>query len=74
MIETNKEAEKAVLIGINYPGQDERDTEDYLNELSFLAETAGLIPVKNFVQKLAIPENRTFVGSGKIEEIAAFIK
>jgi GTP-binding protein HflX len=74
MIETKKEAEKAVLIGINYPGQDERDTEDYLNELSFLAETAGLVPVKNFVQKLAMPDNRTFVGSGKIEEIAVFIK
>ena len=74
MIETKKESEKAVLIGINYPGQDERDTDEYLNELSFLTETAGLIPIKKFVQKLAMPENRTFVGSGKIEEIAGFIK
>ncbi len=74
MIETKKEAEKVVLIGINYPGQDERDTDDYINELSFLAETAGLVPVKQFVQKLDMPDNRTFVGSGKIEEIAGFIK
>ncbi len=74
MIETKKEAQKAVLIGINYPKQDERDTEDYLNELSFLAETAGLVPVKSFTQKLTLPDNRTFVGSGKIGEIAAFIE
>ena len=74
MIETKQEAEKAVLIAINYPGQDERDTQEYIEELAFLSETAGVIPVKRFTQKLPQPDNRTFVGSGKIEEIANFVK
>ncbi len=62
--------EKAILIGINYPGQDEQETEDYIDELSFLAETAGAQPVKRFIQKLDMPDPRTFVGSGKTEEIS----
>jgi GTP-binding protein HflX len=74
MIETNKPLERAILIGINYPGQDEREVEEYLSELSFLAETAGADPVKRFVQKLDISNPRTFVGSGKIEEIALFVE
>jgi GTP-binding protein HflX len=73
MIETEKQAEKAILIGINYPGQDEQETQDYLDELSFLAETAGAVPVKRFVQKADIPNPRTFVGSGKISEISAYV-
>jgi GTPase len=73
MIETGKPAEKAILIGINYQGQDERETEEYLNELSFLAETAGALPVKRFIQKLEMPNPKTFVGSGKIAEIAGFV-
>lgn len=73
MIETNKPLERAILIGINYPGQDEREVEDFLGELSFLTETAGAEPVKRFIQKLDTPNPRTFVGSGKIEEIALFI-
>ena len=73
MIETEKPVEKAILIAINYPGQDERETEEYLDELSFLTETAGAIPVKRFIQKLDIANSRTFVGSGKIEEIAHFV-
>lgn len=73
MIETNKPLERAILIGINYPGQDEREVEDFLGELSFLAETAGAEPVKRFIQKLDTPNPKTFVGSGKIEEIALFI-
>ncbi len=74
MIETNKPLERAILIGINYPGQDEREVEDFLDELSFLTETAGAEPVKRFMQKLDTPNPRTFVGSGKIEEIALFIE
>jgi GTP-binding protein HflX len=74
MIETGKQLERAILIGINYPGQDEREVEEYLEELSFLAETAGAEPVKRFTQKLDTPNPRTFVGSGKIEEIALFIE
>ncbi|MCU0455250.1 MAG: GTPase HflX [Bacteroidales bacterium] len=73
MIETGRPAERAILIGLNYPGQDERETEDFLDELAFLADTAGAVPVKRFVQKLEIPDPRTFVGSGKTEEIAAFV-
>ena len=74
MIETNKPQEKAILIGILYPGQDEQEVEDFLEELSFLTETAGAIPVKRFIQKLNIPNPRTFVGSGKIDEIALFVQ
>ena len=74
MIETKRKAERAVLVGIIYPGQDDREVEDYLEELSFLAETAGAEPVKRFTQRLDAPNSRTFVGSGKIQDIAAFIK
>ncbi len=73
MIETNKPLERAILIGIIKSGQDEREVEEYLAELSFLAETAGADPVKRFTQKLDTPNPRTFVGSGKIDEIASFI-
>jgi GTPase len=73
MIETNKPLERAVLVGIIYPGQDEREVDDYLGELSFLTETAGAEPLKRFVQKLDAPNPRTFVGTGKIEEIAGFV-
>ncbi len=74
MIETGIPLEKAVLVGIIYPGQDEREVDDYLGELSFLTETAGAEPLKRFIQKLDTPNPRTFVGSGKIEEIALYVK
>ena len=74
MIETDKPLERAILIGIIFPGQDEHEVEDFLRELSFLTETAGAEPVKSFTQKLDIQNPRTFVGSGKIEEIASFVK
>lgn len=74
MIETGNPPERAILIGILYPGQDEREAEDFLNELAFLTETAGADPVKRFLQRLDFPNPRTFVGSGKIEEIGLFIK
>jgi GTPase len=74
MIETNKPLERAILVGIVIPGQDDREVEDFLGELSFLTETAGAVPVKRFIQKLDVPNPRTFVGSGKIEEIAVFVK
>jgi GTPase len=74
MIETNKPLERAILVGIVYPGQDESEVDDFLGELEFLTETAGAEPLKKFIQKLDIPNPRTFVGSGKIEEIAGFIK
>ncbi|HQB36136.1 MAG TPA: GTPase HflX, partial [Bacteroidales bacterium] len=54
-------------------GQDERETQDYIDELSFLAETAGAVPVKRFIQKADLQNPRTFVGSGKISEIATYV-
>jgi GTP-binding protein HflX len=73
MIETEKPKETAILVGIIYPGQDEGEVDDYLGELSFLTETAGAKPLKRFLQKLDAPNPRTFVGSGKIEEIALYV-
>ena len=66
MIETGKEDVRAVLVGVIYPGQEEREVNDFLDELAFLTETAGAIPVKRYVQKINSPNPRTFVGSGKI--------
>jgi GTPase len=73
MIETNKPKERAILVGILYQGHDESEVEDFLEELSFLAETAGAEPVERFIQKLDAPNPRTFVGSGKINELALFV-
>ena len=73
MIETNQVTERAILIGVIKSGQDEREVTEFLDELSFLTETAGAEPVKRFIQKLDVPHPRTFVGSGKIGEIAAFV-
>src|SRR5664280_2833572 len=73
MIDTNKPVEKAILIGIINKGQDEREVEDYLDELSFLTETAGAEPVKRFTQKLDSSNPHTFVGSGKIQELTTFV-
>lgn len=73
MIETNRPNERAILVGIFYPGQEETEVAEYLDELAFLAETAGAEPIKRFVQKLDSPNPRTFIGAGKIEEIGAFV-
>jgi GTP-binding protein HflX len=73
MIETKNPGERAILVGLVYPGQDEREAEEYLAELTFLTETAGADPVTRFIQKLNIPDPRTFVGSGKIKEIAGYV-
>jgi len=73
MIDTDKPQERAILIGVLYHGQEESEVEDFLEELSFLTETAGAEPVKRFIQKLDVPNPRTFVGSGKIIELAQFV-
>jgi GTPase len=73
MIDTDKPLERAILIGVLHHGQEESEVEDFLEELSFLTETAGAEPVKRFIQKLDVPNPRTFVGSGKIKELALFI-
>jgi GTP-binding protein HflX len=74
MIETGKDEVRALLVGVIYPGQEVREVNEYLNELAFLAETAGAIPVKRYVQKIDTPNPRTFIGSGKIGEIAEYIR
>lgn len=73
MIETGKKKERAILVGLIYPGQDEDQSRDYLSELSFLTETAGAEPVFSFVQRLKAPDPKTFVGSGRISEIASYV-
>lgn len=74
MYETQKKQETAILIGVITKGQDESRSKEYLDELEFLVETAGAVTKKRFVQKLASPDKRTFVGSGKLEDIKAFIE
>jgi len=69
----DRQAERAILVGINYPGQDEHETNEFIDELSFLAETAGAVPVKRFIQKLNVANPSTFVGSGKAAEIAQYV-
>ncbi len=66
--------EKAVLIGMLNQYQQESDVKEFLDELAFLTETAGAIPVKTFVQKLEAPNAGTFVGSGKLKEIEGYVK
>jgi GTP-binding protein HflX len=66
--------EKAVLVGLVHKLQTEEQVTEYLNELAFLAETAGAKAVKRFVQKLPHPDSRTFVGKGKLEEIKKYIE
>lgn len=65
--------EKAVLVGLINYWQDEEKVKEYLDELEFLATTAGAITLKRFTQKLEKPDGRTFVGSGKLNEIKQFI-
>lgn len=74
MIETVQETEKAVLVGLIYKNQDERQALEYLDELEFLADTAGAEVLKKFTQKLDVPNVSTFVGPGKLQEIGEYIK
>lgn len=64
--------EKAVFVGIIKPEDNERKINEYLDELQFLAETAGVIGDKKFIQRLDKPEKATYIRSGKLEEIAAY--
>ena len=66
--------ETAVLVGLITPEQSEEKVKEYLDELAFLAETAGLVPEKRFVQRLDMPNTVTFVGKGKLEEIESYVK
>ncbi|WP_206022249.1 GTPase HflX [Pseudoflavitalea sp. G-6-1-2] len=66
--------EKAVLVGLVHKDQTEAQVKEYLAELAFLAETAGAKAVRHFIQKLAHPDSRTFVGKGKLEQIFEYIQ
>ena len=67
-------SERAVLVGLISNRQNEAKTREYLDELAFLADTAGAVTVRTFLQKLDYPNPRTYVGKGKLEEIRAFIE
>ena len=67
-------AETAILVGLITKDQDEAKTKEYLDELEFLADTAGAVTVKRFTQRMAGPSQVTYVGKGKLEEIREYIK
>ena len=72
--ETIVPAREAVLVAVIRDQQQERQAVEYLDELEFLAETAGFASVKRFTQRLANPSSKTFVGEGKLAEIAAYVE
>jgi GTP-binding protein HflX len=74
MIENSPVTETAVLVGLITRDQEEDQAKEYLEELEFLADTAGAEVKKHFLQRLDIPNHATFVGSGKLEEIGEYLK
>ena len=68
-----RQEEIAILVGLVQPDQTEQQVNEYMDELSFLAETAGALSVKRFTQKLKHPDSKTFVGKGKLEQIKDFL-
>ena len=73
MIEIKPYIEHAVLVGLITPTQPEDRTKEYLDELAFLADTHGIVPVKRFTQRLDQPNTATYVGEGKLAEIDQYI-
>ena len=73
VIEIKPYIEHAVLVGLITPNQPEDRTKEYLDELAFLADTHGIVPVKRFTQRLDQPNTATYVGEGKLEEIRQYI-
>jgi GTPase len=73
-LSTDLVEEKAILIGVINQHQSPEQVEDYLNELSFLTETAGAVPSGNFLQKVDTPNPKTYIGSGKLAEIEEYVK
>lgn len=67
-------SERAILVGLVTPQQNEQKALEYLDELEFLADTAGAVTEKKFLQKLGGPDSRTFVGKGKLEEIRQYVE
>ena len=73
-IKTTTTAETAVLVALITKQQNERKTEEYLDELEFLAETAGATTVRRFTQRMDGPSSVTYVGKGKLQEIRQYIE
>ena len=69
-----KETEKAILVGLVFQDQTEEKLKEYLDELAFLARTAGAEVINTFIQKLQHPHKRTFVGTGKLQEIKDYVE
>lgn len=72
--DTALKQERAVLVGVVTPGEKPEQTKEYLDELAFLVDTAGGAVEKVFTQKMLRPDRATFVGTGKLEEIQAYVK
>lgn len=71
---TQAQTETAVLVGLITPNQNERKTREYLDELEFLATTAGAVTVRRFTQRMNGPSSTTYLGIGKLKEIRAYIE
>ena len=71
---TEKEVEKCVIIGLSTAKQKAEKLNEYLDELEFLVDTAGAKVVKRFTQNLSMPNSRTYIGSGKLSEVADYIR
>ncbi len=74
LISTGKELEQVVLVAVRTPDLSENEVNEHLDELAFLTETADGIPVRRFVQSLAMADHRYYVGSGKLDEINEYLK
>ena len=72
--DTAPKQERAVLVGVITPGEKPEQTKEYLDELAFLVDTAGGAVEKVFTQKMLRPDRATFVGTGKLQEIQAYVK
>jgi GTP-binding protein HflX len=72
--DTKKKQEKAILVGVITQHQTQEKSEEYLEELAFLTLTAGARVVKRFLQRLTHPDRKTYIGSGKLEEIGEFVR
>ena len=66
--------ERAILVGLITQQQNETKAKEYLDELAFLADTAGAVTYKMFLQRLDYPNPRTYVGKGKLEEICNYVE
>src|SRR5690554_5706805 len=74
MIETRKDPDRAVLIGVATPGTSIEKAEEYLDELAFLIETSGGVAEKRFIQRLSHQNSRTYVGKGKLDEVKEYLE